>query len=731
MVLVRCRHLPPVLAGAAILPAAAPAPPAEASATVVVTATRTERPGPATAATVDLLGRGDLDRLQAVRPNDLARAAPGVEVGFRPGRLGSTNFNIRGIDGNRVLVLVDGVPLPDGPEAGRAFTRDLVDLASVQRVEILRGPASALYGSDALGGVVSYATRAARDLVREPAGRAGSLDLAWTGADRGRAATVTAAGRDPGQDWLLLGTLRRSAGVRPRDGGGNPMAIRQASLLAKAGWTRNDRHRLEAGLQYLGRSTDVELADAVGPIPHAPVRVLASHGDDLARRAQFSLAHRFEDATAWFQHAEWRIFAQSAGTAERTREARETGAGPRLRASDVRFRQEVLGLRAQGERSFQAGGGAHRLLLGLDATRAAISRPYDRSETDPATGAVSATVAGQAYPVKVCPDSTTWATGIFVQDELADRSGRFLAIPGLRLDRYGLVPHPDADFQRAAAQDQPAVRITRWALTPRLALLAALTPGWTAYAAYAQGFRNPPYDQANIAFGNRTGSFQYQVLPNPGLGPERSRGWEAGLRGEGRGWSASLTGFLNQYRDFIERASLGPDPAGVHQFQYRNVQRVRIFGAEARAARDLGAGFRLEAAAAWAQGDDLGVGQPLASVAPARLVATLQARPGGWGADLTWTGVARKTRVPPPDALQLASFGAAEPFRAPGCGVVDLLVFRQAGANVRWSCAIRNLLDQRHWHWEDVRGLAAGDPAVDRAMQPGRNLTVTATVTWG
>ena len=102
---------PLILAGASTPPAP--------SATVVISATRTERDDADTAATVDVAGRAELERLLADRPNDLVRFTPGVEVGAKPARQGSTSFTIRGIDGNRVMILVDGVNLPDGPEAAR------------------------------------------------------------------------------------------------------------------------------------------------------------------------------------------------------------------------------------------------------------------------------------------------------------------------------------------------------------------------------------------------------------------------------------------------------------------------------------------------------------------------------------------------------------------------------------------------------------------------------------
>src|SRR3546814_10509902 len=92
---------------------------------------------------------------------------PGVSVQRQParfgaalgatGRAGNESFNIRGIGGNRVLIQVDGVRVPDGFSFGaQASGRgDYVDLGLIKSVEILRGPSSALYGSDGLAGAVS------------------------------------------------------------------------------------------------------------------------------------------------------------------------------------------------------------------------------------------------------------------------------------------------------------------------------------------------------------------------------------------------------------------------------------------------------------------------------------------------------------------------------------------------------------------------------------------------
>ncbi|MBU6296664.1 MAG: TonB-dependent receptor [Alphaproteobacteria bacterium] len=131
--------------------------------TVVVTATRSPEPLDLTGVSVSVISGGELQRQQILVLSDALAETPGVEVN-RDGGVGeTTSLGLRGSADGQTLVLIDGVRISD-PSApnGQAVLGDLM-VNNVSRVEILRGPQSTLYGSDAIGGVVNILTRRGGD----------------------------------------------------------------------------------------------------------------------------------------------------------------------------------------------------------------------------------------------------------------------------------------------------------------------------------------------------------------------------------------------------------------------------------------------------------------------------------------------------------------------------------------------------------------------------------------
>jgi len=174
---------------------------------ITVTATRRPTTIGEVPATVSVISARQIADQMAADIKDLIRFEPGVSVHRAParfgaasgttGRDGNAGFNIRGLEGNRVLMQVDGVRVPDGFEFGAqaAGRGDYVDLGLVKSVEILRGPASALYGSDGLAGAVSFITSDPEDFLKGGRKIAGLARVAYDSADNKATETGILAGQ--------------------------------------------------------------------------------------------------------------------------------------------------------------------------------------------------------------------------------------------------------------------------------------------------------------------------------------------------------------------------------------------------------------------------------------------------------------------------------------------------------------------------------------------------------
>src|SRR5262249_31326640 len=146
---------------------------------VVLTATKLETRAEQLGASVTVVPGDDVQRYHYESVEDILRNVPGVEI-RRSGSYGKvSNISIRGANANQVQVLVDGVRVKS-PTTGQA---DLSDISPdlIERIEVIRGPQSTLYGADAIGGVVNIITKKSKGPFSATAeGGAGNYDT-YTG----------------------------------------------------------------------------------------------------------------------------------------------------------------------------------------------------------------------------------------------------------------------------------------------------------------------------------------------------------------------------------------------------------------------------------------------------------------------------------------------------------------------------------------------------------------------
>ncbi|PZW46512.1 hemoglobin/transferrin/lactoferrin receptor protein [Humitalea rosea] len=702
------------------------APDATVLAPVAVTATRGEQSIDAVPATVSVITADQLDRQNAVRPQDAIRYEPGVSFGNQPARAGGTNFTIRGIGDNRVRVQVDGVRLPDFPGSNvgaGTYTRDFVDLESVRRIEIVRGPASALYGSDAIGGVVAYILKDPADYL---AGRDSntyfSTRFGYNGADNSFTETLTGAMRADNIDAMLLYTRRDGHEVRPNGNlSANPQDYTVNNVLGRIVIHGREADALRLTGEFFQRDTDTDIRSERTATRGAAV--LDSQGDDRTQRGRFTVDYTRESPIGIFDRLEARAWYTRLDRTENTVQTRSTNTtGPlvptRLRVSDFEFEQEIVGGEVQFGNRLTGGGFEHRLTYGVTVERTTSTRPRDRTETNLDTGVTTRTISGETYPNKNFPDTATVQGGLYLQDEMT--AGRLTITPGLRLDYYNLRPDVDAAFSRSAqsAAAQQVQNMDELALSPKLGAVLRLDEVFSLYGQYAHGFRAPAYDNVNFGFTNRV--FGYEILPSGDLQPETSDGVEIGLRGRTAGGSNfQVAGFYNHYSDFIETAVVG-NAGGLTQYQYRNLSSVTIYGAEARGEYRMTPQWSLRASTAYAHGEDNDTKLPIDSVDPWRFVGGV-----AWQHE---SGVRAEANVT--HSLRNNRTSSDTAFHAPSYTVLDLAVSYDYGPNLTVNAGLFNVTDAKYFNSQDVIGLAANSQQRDLYAQPGRYAAVNVTYRW-
>lgn len=699
---------------------------------VVSVASRSAQPAREVAGTVSLVERDRMDQTLVQDLADAVRYEPGVSAPEDAGRFGIQGFAIRGLSGNRVGMEIDGVPVADGFAIGHYLSnasRGAIETAFLSRMEILRGPASTLYGSDALAGVVSMRTWTPEELL---AGVRGDIGVRLETNALTRDGSVAASGLSAfrgGPFELLAGLVRRSGEERenrPREGGlaSNPAERDERSELLKLGFDAGGAGRYGLMFDQAHERVQTDYRSLVhGSGQYASTnRIL---GDDRFGRTRASLDALYTPGLTGFEDLRVNVYGQRSRSGQNTRQWRDAVAPrtpPSFRDRLFVLKTQAVGVDVQAEGRFEGFGAKHWQVYGIELSQTRLSELRDAIETNLITGAQTNLIAGERYPVRDFPDSTATEFGAFWQDEIRPGDGALTLIPGIRYERYRVQARTDAIF----VADNPGltpVNLSESQFTPKFGLRHELNHTTQVFAQYAFGFRAPPVSDVNIGF--TIPSFNYMAIPNPDLRPERSRGLELGLRYAGEFASLEVVGFDNHYRDLIEsRVSLGVNAAGTLVFQSQNRDRAHILGIELRGEASLPwAGFALNGALAWTRGTDETRDLPLNSVEPGKLTLGLSydSLSGRHRIELVANAVQAKQRV---------DDSAGTLFRAPGYATLDAYWRIALAERVQLDLGAFNLGDRRYWLWSGVRGLPENAREIDLYTQPGRQFGATVRYTW-
>ncbi len=537
---IRLHLLGAVLPATALLaaPALAQVPAPTALDPVTVTATKTPHRVDDVPAAVNVIGTEEIERRVPRTMNDVFGDVPGVEITGGP-RRGGMDVNIRGLDGQRVVTTIDGARQNfDAGHKGRFF----LDPDLLKQVEVLKGPASTLYGSGATGGVVAMRTKDASDFLEPGETTALRGKYGYSSVRREPLYSATAASR-VGPHVEVLGNMTYRFSGTMRQGGDRELADsaeRLAGGLLKVGINPGNGHKVGFGHNLLNEH---------GNTPsNANSNVNGTDVFRMDRRTEqntTSVNYGFESPDSPWVAPNFTLYR----TTTYVRENRLDNATPRL--DETNLATTGFDLR-NTSRAGEFGFGSHTLTYGAEY--------YADSQQGIRNGA-----ARPGYP-----GANNYVSGLYVQDEIA--VGPFSLIPGLRFDNYEL-------SSDASSQTNDESR-----LSPRLGGVWRIAPWVSVFASYAEAFRSPSLTEMFISSTHFPGN---TFVNNPNLKPETVKTVEAGPRFRFNDVLTSrdslrLRGsvFYTKAEDLIELFIVGATA------QYQNIAEATLRGAEAEAVYD-------------------------------------------------------------------------------------------------------------------------------------------------
>ncbi|WP_244222748.1 TonB-dependent receptor plug domain-containing protein [Cupriavidus lacunae] len=326
---------------------------------VVVTATRTEERADSVASTITTRDARQIEHAQPVDETGLFADEPDIDVPRDRRRFGAGSINIRGIEDNRVLQMVDGVRLPDffsggGPSNISSATRDAPEFSFLKRVEVLRGPASSLYGSDVIGGVVAYATKDPSDLMQgRKAG--GEIGLNWNGIDNGFGQTAGVAGGNDTIQGLFMVANRNAHEMKNMGSDDsnsvnrtrpNPQDVHTQAWLGKILLNASPEHKFKLTYEHREGHTDTDIQRLSTALP----RVISTNGTEDLNRDRVSLDYAWKPASGMLDQLTAQVYYQESDTRTLTNQVRSntsTGCSASTRGTSLcnvelgfAFRQE-------------------------------------------------------------------------------------------------------------------------------------------------------------------------------------------------------------------------------------------------------------------------------------------------------------------------------------------------------------------------------------------------------
>jgi hemoglobin/transferrin/lactoferrin receptor protein len=629
-----------------------------------------------TPAATTALDRAELLERNANNLGEALRGEPGLSVAA-DGAQGQ-NPAIRGLKKESVVLLVDGMRMNSAQPQGAIAS--FMSLGLAERVEVVKGPASVLYGTGALGGAINVRLPQAEFTP----GAGIEAAASWDSASQGLR-TTGIANLSQGDHALMIGASAARIGDYAAPGG----------TVADSGYDSDSligqyRFRIDASQQLrlsVQQHTDKDVWYPGSKKPHANAAVVGNtivHSPEQERRlAEIGYSRKGSGENPL--NLDLRVYRQDV---ERTIWSYSDRLGRDIGKTRVTFATDGADAKADWLVHPQ-----HLLSFGINAWRMASSP--DRYLASPTP------MSPLARNVPFA-DGRLSALGYYLQDDM--RFGKLNVLAGLRRDTV----KGDAASMNNGAVTANLDREDS-ASSGSLGLIYEAAPLLRPYASLARAFRAGEMRERFEASPRGDG---YHYLGNPQIEPETATQFEIGLKGASADFGYALALYRNRIDDYITGQPTGATIGGLPVKQTVNLGEVTIRGIEAQARWQFARDQWASAAYSRLRGENEDLSEPLFQMPADELSLGWEGKVGaGWTADATLRLVRRQDRV-------ATAFSRGTENATPGFATADLGATWRYAKGQSLRVALKNIADKAY-HEHLTEGVSGQE-----IEAPGRSLQV-------
>ena len=685
---------------------------AEDTLKITVTGTRSERPVETFPGSIEVMELDEINSKNTSDTIDILDDFTGVSFeniyssksGYK-GNYNAGKVNIRGVDGNRILMMVDGVRLPESYIYGDYYVlgrSKYINFDTIKAVEIFKGPASSLYGSDALGGLVYFRSLAPGDFLDDDQNTSVNIPFSYDSSNDGFKESIKIASKlSDNLSGLFIYTKEDSSEYKVKTDSKylDDFTNKGNNFFANLEYKFNENNKVNFIGDLVNRDVESTMADG-----NLNVLSYTSHTTNSnTESSRFNIVYNYDnkEKSNLFDKAKVSIFSQYQridDNYDRIYSAynfRTRSFSPANKDQDYYLKNDSYGGELQLNSTINTANTDHKLTYGIDFSSFDTTRLQTTIDN----------LAGSTEVDKYNPDTITQKLGIYIQDEFS--YGNFDFIAGVRYDNYDLDASSDAIYQDSGLGPQLAVDHSSNAVSPSLVASYNWSPELSSYFKYAKGFRSPSFQNINSS---RNPGY-YTTLSNPDLKAEKSDTFEIGLKRNTKKQNFAANVFFSKYKDFIEAyKQVGPTT-----YQSQNASDAEIWGAELNSTYYLNEeryGTSFNTSIAYAKGDNNTDDVPLTTVQPFNGKFSIRYNTE----DDSWLHALTANYVGEPRVES-----GTDTFVPDSYFTFDFSTRYKYSDSLELTAGIYNMLDETYYNYQSVKGLSTNLENLTRYSQPGRS----------